>query len=171
MSRARDATISHMHKLAATAALVTSVACSGKCGSSTVTGYAVVDPMPRPARTTGVAVTVKASVKWIGAHLELELKDPTMPGVTYVAAGGPRPLDAGAGDAGSGYSAIGAVVASAMRTTDGMKFVLEPDPGRGAVYLRIDVDGPDGPGVVQATVSWGATSSDAQELLVTMDDR
>src|SRR5512143_635056 len=98
MSRARDATLSHMHKLAATAALVTSVACSGKCGSSTVTGYAVVDPMPRPARTTGVAVTVKASVKWVGSRLELELKDPTMPGVSYVMAS-PRGPDAG--DAGA----------------------------------------------------------------------
>jgi hypothetical protein len=151
---------------------VTSVACSGKCGSSTVTGYAVVDPLPRPVRTTGAAVTIKASVKWIGTELELELKDPTMPGVTYVAAGGPRAGDAGdAGDAGAGYSAIGAIVTRTERTSDGLKFVLEPDPGRGAVYVRLDVDGPDGPGVVQATVSWGATQSDAQQLLVTMDDR
>ncbi len=172
MSRARESTVAHMHKmqkLAATAALVTTVACSGKCGSSTATGYAVVDPMPRPSRTTNAAFSIVASVRWVGSRLELEVKDPTMAGVTYVSAGGPRPADAG--DAGAGYAATGAVVESATRTSDGMRFVLAPDPGRGAVYLRLDVDGPDGPGVVQANISWGSTQADARELVVKVEDR
>jgi hypothetical protein len=172
MSRARESTLTHMQRLAATAAIVTTAACSGKCGSSTTTGYAVVDPMPRPSRTTGVASTIVASVKHAadgGPQLELEIADPTMPGVTYVAAS-PTPRDAG--DAGVGYSAIGAVVVSATRTATGMKFVMQPDPGRAAFYLRIDVDGPDGPGTVQASVSWGTSLADAhEELVVVMDDR
>ena len=159
-SRARAGTVSHMRKLAATA-LVTTVACSSKCGSTT-TGYAVVDPMPRPARTTNAASSIKASASFAegGAVVVVELEEPTTLGITFASV-----------DGGKGYSVLGARVVSAARTKTGMRFELEPDPGRGAVYVDLDVDGPDGPGAVRADVAWGTSASGAREIRVTMEDR
>lgn len=46
-------------------------------------GYAVVDPMPPPARCTGLAQSIKASAHWKGSNIQVELGKPGMHGATY----------------------------------------------------------------------------------------
>ncbi len=54
------------------------------------TGYAVVDPMPPPARCAGLAQTVNASARWRGGVIEVRLPKPGMSGATYNAGAAPR---------------------------------------------------------------------------------
>lgn len=54
------------------------------------TGYAVVDPMPPPARCAGLAQTVHASARWRGGVIEVRLPKPTLSGATYNGGEPPR---------------------------------------------------------------------------------
>ncbi len=161
-TRARQKTLAHLQKLAATAAMVGSAACNHGCGGS---GYAVVDPMPTPTRNFARFVT--ATVVWAegGSRIVLEVKDPTGPGMVF---------SAKASQADSGLrigSANGGRIVSEAKTADGMRFELEPDPGRGAMYVDVNIDGPDGLGTVEARIDWGAGQDGGRALTVTMDDR
>jgi hypothetical protein len=159
MSRARRRTLSHLRKLAATAAMVGGTACNHGCG----TGYAVVDPMPMPTPKYSTSITGTAS--WSGTHVVLELKDPTLAGASFAA----KSADAGR-DGGLG-TAMGGTLVSATATADGMRFELAPDPGRGGMSVDADVDGPDGVHTVQASINWGSTADGGKTLTVTMVDR
>ena len=165
MSRARQRTLSHLQKLAATAAVLGSTACNHGCGS----GYAVVDPMPMP--TPKYSTSITASATWSGTRIVLELKDPTLAGASF-AVKSPRDAggDAGGRDGGLG-TALGGTIASASPTADGMRFELEPDPGRGGMSVDVDVDGPDGVHTVGANVSWGSSADGGKTLGVTIVDR
>ena len=161
-TRARQKTLAHLQRLAATAAMVGSAACNHGCGGS---GYAVVDPMPTPTRN--FAGFVSATVTWIdgGARIVLEVKDPTAPGTVF---------SAKASQADSGLSigsARGGRIVTESKTADGMRFELEPDPGRGAMYVDMNVDGPEGLGTVEARIDWGAGQDGGRALTVTMADR
>jgi hypothetical protein len=160
MSRARRRTLSHLQKLAATAAMVGGAACNHGCGGS---GYAVVDPMPMP--TAKYSTAIRGTVTWSGTHILLELKDPTIAGASFVA----KSPDGGGADGGLG-SAIGGTIASSSATADGMRFDLAPDPGRGEMSVNVEVDGPDGVHTVQARVDWGSTADGGKTLVVTMVD-
>jgi hypothetical protein len=158
-TRARKTTIAHMQRLVASAALVTNVACDHACG-----GYAVVDPMPTPARVPGVAASIVATVVFseAGTTIILELKDPTFPGVTLAAK---TTSDA------SGYSVSGGRVVDARATADGMRFELDPSSGRGALYMELEVAGTDAGGMVEATVTWGSAADGGRSLSVSLSDR
>jgi hypothetical protein len=164
MTRARKTTLAHMQKLAA-AALLTNVACDHGCGS----GYAVVDPMPTPGRVYGVASSITATASWSGTRVVLVLKDPTatpsgsLTAVTFAAKSRP---DAATG----GYSVSGGRVMSATPTSDGLRLEIEPDAGRGAFYVQLEIDGADG-GSVEATVSWGTSPDGGRSVGVTLQDR
>jgi hypothetical protein len=159
MSRARKTTVAHMKRLAA-AALVTNVAsCEHMCTS----GYAVVDPMPPPARVPGVAASIVGTASFSGARIVLELKNPTYPSATFAAK---TALDAGA----PGYSIANGRVASTTPTTDGIRLEVEPSPGVASFYVTFDIDGTDG-GSVQATVSWGTSLDGGREVGVSLNDR
>lgn len=163
MSRARKRTLSHLQKLAATAAVVGTAACNHGCGG----GYAVVDPMPMP--TPKYSSTIIGTATWSGARIVVELKDPTLAGASFAAK---SPHDA-AGDAGRGGlgTALGGTITSASATADGMRFEVEPDPGRGGMSVDVEVDGPDGVHTVGANVSWGSAADGGKTLAVTMVDR
>ena len=159
MSRARQRTLSHLQKLAATAAVVGTAACNHGCGG----GYAVVDPMPMPTPKYSTAITGTAT--WSGTRIVLELKDPTLLGASFVAKSSDGGRDGGA------TTAVGGTIASSGPTADGMRFELVPDPGRGGMSVDLDVDGPDGVHTVQARVDWGSTPDGGKTLAVTMVDR
>ncbi len=157
---ARQKTISHLQRLVAGAAMVGTAACNG-CGGS---GYAVVDPMPVPARHFAQFVT--ATVTWIdgGSRVVLEVKDPSQPGTRFSAKG--SQADAGL----TIGSAVGGRIAKEELTADGMRFELDPSPGRGGMTVDMNVDGPEGLGTVQARVDWGSTTDGGRALVVTMVD-
>ena len=159
-TRARQRTLSHLQKLVASAAMVGSSACSHGCGS----GYAVVDPMPTPARHFAQFVT--ATVTWIdgGARILLEVKEPTEPGTMFSAKGSQADSGLTIG------SATGGRIVREELTPDGLRFELEPNPGRGAMYVSMNVDGPNGLGTVQASIDWGATADGGHAITVTMVD-
>ena len=161
MSRARKRTLAHLQKLAATAAVVGSAACNHGCG----TGYAVVDPMPNPTPKYSNAIAAKAS--WSGARIVLELQDPRLAGASFSAK---SPSVDGGRDGGLG-AATGGTIASATPTADGLRFEIEPDPGRGGVWVDVEVDGPDGVHTVRADVTWGSTPDGGRSVAVRMVDR
>ncbi len=70
-----DRTRHHLERLAAAAAVASTVAAIDACR-----GYAVVDPMPRPSRCAGAAAAFKATAQWIdtpkGRRVELVLEAP-----------------------------------------------------------------------------------------------
>lgn len=72
---ARERTVVHMHKMIALAAGAAVIqACD--------TGYAVVDPMPTPAKCPGISSGVKGTATWIddgagGVALEVHLTKPS----------------------------------------------------------------------------------------------
>jgi hypothetical protein len=159
MSRARKRTLSHLQKLAATAAVVGTAACNHGCG----TGYAVVDPMPMPTPKYSTSITGTAT--WSGTRIVLVLKDPTLAGASFAAKSSDAGRDGGLG------TAMGGTIASATVTADGMRFEIEPDPGRGGMSVDVDVDGPDGTHAVGVNVNWGSTPDGGKTLTVTMVDR
>ncbi len=140
--------------------MVGSAACSHGCGS----GYAVVDPMPSPARRYAQLVT--ATVAWAdgGARIVLDVKDPSVPSAKLSAKG--SQADAGL----TIGSATGGRIVHEELTPDGARFELEPSPGRGAMHVDLNVDGADGLGTVQARIDWGATAEGGRTITVTMVD-
>jgi hypothetical protein len=55
------------------------------------TGYAVVDPMPPPARCVGLASGIKVTAKWKSATtIEVDLGTPSMSGAQYVTTEAPQ---------------------------------------------------------------------------------
>lgn len=58
----RDKTRRHLERLAAAAAVASTVAAADACKNG---GYAVVDPMPPPSRCSGAAASLKATASWI----------------------------------------------------------------------------------------------------------
>lgn len=84
----RQRTLARLTRLAAATAAAAAISgCKDKHGTGG--GYAVVDPMPVPARCTGAAMTIHATAKWKDEKtIELVLGKPGTTGVSY--AGGPR---------------------------------------------------------------------------------
>jgi hypothetical protein len=158
MTTSRKRTLDHLHRLTATAAILGSAACN-TCGGS---GYAVVDPMPMP--TPKYSSSIAATVAWSSGRIMLEMKDPTLAGARFSA----KYPHAEAGAA-IGTPVGGRVVGEGL-TADGIRFELEPDPGRGAMYVSVDVDGPDGARTVEARIDWGAAADGGKSLTVVMVD-
>lgn len=75
----RDKTQRHLNRLAAAAAVASTVASSEACKNS---GYGVVDPMPPPSRCSGAAASIKVTARWIdtpkGRRIELLIDQPTV---------------------------------------------------------------------------------------------
>jgi len=161
----RKRTLFHMQRLAATAALVTNVACDHACGS----GYAVVDPMPTPTRK--VASSMVATVTRVdgSTRIVLDVKDPTSFGATFSAKSPDASIDAGL-CAGLG-AIVGGRIATATPTTDGLRFEIDPDAGRGSAYVMMDVDTSLGTTTVEARISWGTSLDGAPSLTVELTDR
>jgi hypothetical protein len=156
MSQARKTTLAHMQRLAA-AALVGNVAACDGCGH----GYAVVDPMPTPGRVTGFASAITAHASFAGTKIVLEV---TAPGAFA------STLAAGADAATPPYAVSGGRVVTTRPVSDGMELVIEPDAGRGALYVRFNLAGMDA-GTVEATVAWGTSVDGGRDVTVTMADR
>jgi hypothetical protein len=141
-----------MQRLAA-AALMTN-ACRHSCASSS---YMVVDPMPIPGRPPGVARSIHAVASFSGPRVVLEVGDPV--GATY------------ANHAITG----GRIVSVTKPSSGGLRFEIEPDPARGALYVQIDVDlddaDTDAGASVEAAVSWGTSGDGGRAIAVVMNDR
>jgi hypothetical protein len=83
MSETRRSILAHLNALVTTVAVVGALSSEG----AACKGYAVVDPMPPPARCPGVAGTIKGTATWIdtpaGRRIEVLLERPTAPGTGF----------------------------------------------------------------------------------------
>ena len=115
MSEARRSILEHLNTLVTTVAVVGALSAEG----AACKGYAVVDPMPPPARCPGVAATITGKATWIdtpaGRRLEVILTPPTRAGSSF---GDPK------------NAAAHRWVESAELTPEGtLRIVLAPSPG------------------------------------------
>jgi hypothetical protein len=102
-------------------------------------GYAVVDPMPSPARCLGLARTVKATTRWDGPILELVLAAPAMPGAQYETK---RKIQV----------TKGASLKKQIVTVDKVVLRLEIEAGTRQVQVSIPATCPHGPETLLAIV-------------------
>jgi len=140
-----------LSRMVVTATLAGTVACS-KCSSTTGGGYAVVDPMPPPAKCYGLGVVATAT--WVttdaGARaIALEISDPTYSGASFT----PDPVNV-----------LSGTLVSTETSPSGRKVVVVPEPGRGSVIMTLDVRCTAGPGAINISASWGSTPDGGQEL-------
>jgi hypothetical protein len=179
----------------ATAALASTVACS-KCGSGTTGGYAVVDPMPTPARCYGGGVV--ANARWVakpggGRLLEIDVSA-SSPGYTYSAprvqggtllaspapfpvAAPPPPMagvfavpttgDASTDAARDASATEAGTTTSALGPTTG---TFRVDPTSPTVHLVFDVVCPGATATTTVTVSSGRTKDGGEELVTTVNE-
>ena len=115
MSETRRSILEHLNTLVTTVAVVGALSSEG----AACKGYAVVDPMPPPARCPGVAGTIKGTATWIdtpaGRRVEVWLTPPTGAGTGF---GDPK------------HAAAHRWVESAELAADGrLRIVLAPSPG------------------------------------------
>lgn len=79
MTSPRERTRQHLERLAAAAAVASTVAAADACR-----GYAVVDPMPPPSRCAGASDSLKVTAAWIdtpnGRRVEVILSPSATPG-------------------------------------------------------------------------------------------
>ena len=158
MSTARRSTVAHMNQLIAAATMVSTLACN-KC-NSTSGGYAVVDPMPSPARCLGVAYSIKATAVLSKGVITLDMSDPATTGAAF------QTTDAGLVDLSIGNGTL----VSQTRTASGLRVLVTPSPGVGAVTVNVSVSCAAGPGTVVANVMWGTNPDGGTDVTVNLSE-
>ena len=129
----RQRTTRTMERLLAAAAASAMIAgCSSKGGSGS--GYAVVDPMPPPARCPGVATSIDVTAAWKqgqgGLVVELRLSKPRRPDASYA------PAEAPAVSSGK--------LVSSNAEAGAMALEIAPEPGVTSVYVSVGATCSDG---------------------------
>jgi len=115
------------------------------------TGYAVVDPMPPPARCVGLANTVKTRVKWKSAKsLEIELLAPSMPNAVYVTSEAPQVWGANAKKTTLTPKGVTMLVEIPAGSTGFSASVAASCPA-GAQHISISVTSPTGSALQKGT--------------------
>jgi hypothetical protein len=164
MSTARSSTLSHMNRLIAAATMVGTVACN-KCNSLPGGGYAVVDPMPSPARCPGTVYGMTATANLVATDggdpiLEIELTEPTSPTVVF-----------DTNDAGSlRVSVTNGAVVSQTRAAGKLRFVIKPLATVGGVMLTLSTSCDAGGASIVANVSWGTAPDGGKATLITLSE-
>ena len=159
---ARDSTLSHMNRLIAAATVAGTVACN-KC-NSLPGGYAVVDPMPSPARCPGVVygLTTRAALVTSDAGLLISLD---IDGLTS------SKTDFDLNDAGALRASVSnGVVMAQSWTGTGVHFTLRPAVSVGGMTLTIAKACDAGPASIVANVSWGTAPDGGQEVRITLSE-
>ncbi len=156
---ARSSTVAHMNRLIAAATLAGTVACN-KCNSLPGGGYAVVDPMPSPARCPGVvySLTAKATISPsdAGQLITIDID-------------GPAAFDLD--DAGDVHASVSnGKLVSQSRTPTGLRFVIQPAALVGGFTLTLASTCDAGPASIVANVSWGTSADGGQETRVTLSE-
>ena len=162
MSSARHSTVSHMNRLIAAATVAGTVACN-KCNSLPGGGYAVVDPMPSPARCPGVVYTLTSKVTLMASDGGM-LVAIDVDGLT-----GSAEFDLD--DAGAIRTSVSnATLVSQSKTSTGVRFVVAPAATVGGLTLTLSKLCDAGPASVVANVSWGTSADGSKEARVTLSE-
>ncbi len=165
MSSVRNSTLAHMNRLIAAASLVGTVACN-RCNSLPGGGYAVVDPMPNPARCPsnvyGMSPTAKLVTTDAGQmQVEVELTSP--PGLP------PPSFDAD--DAGALSVAVSnGTLDSQSRSGTTFRFLVTPAKGVGAIALTLQVTCDAGSSAIVANVDWGTTADGGKDVRIRLSE-
>jgi len=140
LSSVRARAIDRMHRLVSLAALG-AAACSSSPTGSTDNGYAVVDPMPSPARCAGGAGSIRGTAAFeVGPDgkrvLVIRLAPPTDPTTSF------PPADASD--------------ANQTLKSDGKGLEIRVTPASGALThsVKLNVQCAEGAGFIQVDVSW-----------------
>lgn len=104
------------------------------------TGYAVVDPMPPPARCVGLASGIKVTTKWKSATtIEVDLATPSMSGAQYNAAEAPQ--------------IYGATIKKKTISAKRITLLVEIAPGTSGFSASVAASCPAGPQHVSVSVT------------------
>ncbi len=144
---ARQRTVDRMTRLLAIAAATATI--QSNCGGESSGGYGVVDPMPPPARCSGIAATIKGTATKKAQAVEITLSKPGRADAQYDESTAPR-VDGGA--VSSVTHKDGALTMVVSRSPD----AGSPPPGAPAeppLYVTVAVQCSAGPAHLRVEVN------------------